>query len=227
MYRCHMPEVIDIPSKWRCRAPVSCVWQICVPLSSSSACFPAAVRAPEPRKDSHFHVCFFFLKLHSTTAFLLSFTDLFYYYHSFSSLGLNYYHLPSSRRNLPAPCSATSPPPSPPPSPALWHLFTSRGLRPNCYCLISGVSNVLTATWLHRSWHCVSMCVCGTELTDRAEWKGPRSQMHFTFFPSANNMMCKGWSQTRWRFKESAKVNTFNTFQLQNPIHCIPYKHLL
>lgn len=159
MYRCHMPEVIDIPSKWRCRAPVSCVWQICVPLSSSSACFPAAVRASEPRKDSHFHVCFFSRKLHSTTAFLVSFTSLFYHCQSVSSLSLNYYHLPSSRHNLPPLCRAISLSPSPP----LWHLFTSRGLRPNCYCLISGVSNVLTATWLHRSWHCVLLCVCVCE----------------------------------------------------------------
>lgn len=78
MYLCHMTEVIDIPSKWRYRAPVSCVWQIFIPLSSRSACFPATVRASEPRKDSHFHVCFFTRKLHFTTAFLVSFTSLFY-----------------------------------------------------------------------------------------------------------------------------------------------------
>lgn len=227
MYRCHTPAVIDIPSKWRYWAPVSCVWQICVPLSSSSARFPAAVRASEPEEDLHFHVCFFSRKLHSTTAFLVSFTSLFYHGQCFSSLSLNYYHLPSSRHNLPLLCRAASPCPSS----ALWHPFTSRGLRPNCYCLIPGVSNVLTATQLHRSWHCVCVCVCKcTKRQSRVEEPyEPKKCNFYFFFPSAVDIMCKGWgwNQTRWCFTQRAEVNSFNTFLLQNPIPSVPYKHLV
>lgn len=156
MYRCHMPEVIDIPSKWRSRAPVSCVWQICIPLSSSSACFPLSGCQSWEKTHTFMSVSL----LASFTLQLVSwslFTSLFYNCQSFSSLRLNYKHLSSSRHNLPPRCRVTSP------SPALWHLFTSRGLRPNCYCLISGVSIVLIATQLHRSLHCVflsfSLCV--------------------------------------------------------------------
>lgn len=49
------------------------------------------------------------------------------------------------------------------------------------------------------------------------------------FFPSAVDIMCKGWgwNQTRGRFTQRAEVNSFNTFLLQNPIPSVPYKHLV